>query len=185
MAAQPKKRPKAEKAVDPEKVEAKTTKDLVEEHMVDMLKSSGNARSQSLKLEMVAYGKDLSDELLKYAVAVEHLFKKLQEAVNAGDEKLMSKLLKDAKEKHAQGEKAKARTNSHITIGLYIHYILHTYIHTYMHTYIHTYMYTYIHTYIHTYIRTYMPTYMHTYIHTYIHTKNTYIHTPIHIYLLT
>ena len=121
VSAQPKKRAKTERNTDAEKVEAKTTKDLVEEHMSEMLKASAQARNQSLKLSMVAYGKDLSDELLKYAVEVERLFKQLQEAVNADDEKKMIKTLKKAQEKQVEGEKAKARTHLHTYILTYIH----------------------------------------------------------------
>lgn len=93
---------------DPERVEPKTTKELAESHMSDMLKSAGNARSQSIKLSLVAYGKDLADELLQYAVSVESLFKKMQKAVVDGDKKNLAKLLEEAKNKDAQGEKAKA-----------------------------------------------------------------------------
>lgn len=91
---------------DPERVEPKTTKELAESHMSDMLKSAGC--SQSIKLSLVAYGKDLADELLQYAVSVESLFKKMQKAVVDGDKKNLAKLLEEAKNKDAQGEKAKA-----------------------------------------------------------------------------
>lgn len=76
--------------------------------MGDMLKSAGHARSASIKLSNVPYGKDLSTELLTYAEATEGLFKELQSAMDSGDQKTLQSLLQKWEEKEREGEKAKA-----------------------------------------------------------------------------
>ena len=76
--------------------------------MAELLKFAGEARKSHIKLTNVAYGKDLSKELLALAEAVESLFKDMQAALDAGDEKVLASLLEKAKLKEEEGEKAKA-----------------------------------------------------------------------------
>ena len=86
-----------------EKVEPKTVKEMVKAHMIDMLKNAGNARSRSIKLSLTPCGKDLGDELLEYAVAVETLLKQLQQGITDDDQKKLGQLPEDAKKKDALG----------------------------------------------------------------------------------
>lgn len=76
--------------------------------MGDMLKSAGQARSASIKLTNVAYGKDLAKELLTYAEAVEALFKAMQSEMDSENNKKLQSLLQQWEEKEREGEKAKA-----------------------------------------------------------------------------
>lgn len=101
-----KKRPRENK--ETEKVVPKTVKELAEDKMSDMLKSAGQARSASIKLTNVAYGKDLAKELLAYAEAAEGLFKALQSAMDSENQKHLQSLLQKWEEKEREGEKAKA-----------------------------------------------------------------------------
>ena len=102
----PKKRPK--ETAEVEKAVPKTVKELADEKMGDTLKSAGQARSASIKLSNVPYGKDLSTELLTYAEASEGLFKELQSAMDSGNQKTLQSLLQKWEEKEREGEKAKA-----------------------------------------------------------------------------
>lgn len=72
--------------------------------MSDMLKSAGQARSASIKLTNVAYGKDLAKELLAYAEAAEGLFKALQSAMDSENQKHLQSLLQKWEEKEREGE---------------------------------------------------------------------------------
>ena len=72
-----KKKPKKE-TQQPEKVIPKTFKEVAEERMAELLKFAGEARKSHIKLTNVAYGQDLSKELLALAEAVESLFKDMQ-----------------------------------------------------------------------------------------------------------
>lgn len=102
-----KKKPKKE-TQQPEKVIPKTFKEVAEERMAELLKFAGEARKSHIKLTNVAYGQDLSKELLALAEAVESLFKDMQTALDSGDEKVLASLLEKAKLKEEEGEKAKA-----------------------------------------------------------------------------
>ena len=76
--------------------------------MAELLKFAGEARKSHIKLTNVAYGQALSKELLTLAEAVESLFKDMQAALDAGNEKTLVSLLEKAKLKEEEGEKAKA-----------------------------------------------------------------------------
>lgn len=102
-----KKKPKKE-VQEAEKVTPKTYKEVAEERMAELLKFAGEARKSHIKLTNVAYGQALSKELLTLAEAVESLFKDMQAALDAGNEKTLVSLLEKAKLKEEEGEKAKA-----------------------------------------------------------------------------
>lgn len=85
-----------------------TIPEKMAEYMDDMLKSIAAARKNHIMLNNVPYGKDLSTELLTFAQEMEQLFKDMQAAKDAKNEKKMAQLLAEAEVKEAQGEKAKA-----------------------------------------------------------------------------
>lgn len=107
VSAAPKKKAK-EKKDESSKLEPKTVKECAEDQMSEMLKSAGAARKQSIQLSNVAYGKDLSVELLEFAKTMEGLFIKIQSALDSSDEKQLQSLVLTAVQKEKEGEKAKA-----------------------------------------------------------------------------
>ena len=103
----PKKAPKADKE-KAEKVEPKTIKEVAQEYMVDMLKSAGTRRSQSIKLSNCPYGQDLAKDLLDKAERIEKLFKHMQTAMDKSQEAALDSLLRQAQSVEAAADKAKA-----------------------------------------------------------------------------
>lgn len=105
----PKKKTKKEKDEAAENVEPKKPSDLAEEFMPEMLRSAGVARSHAIKLCNVTYGKDLGENLLKFAVGMEELYKQMQSALNGGDaSKLVSLYTKAKAKEDSDGASAKA-----------------------------------------------------------------------------
>ena len=77
--------------------------------MPEMLRSAGVARSHAIKLCNVTYGKDLGENLLKFAVGMEELYKQMQSALNGGDaSKLVSLYTKAKAKEDSDGASAKA-----------------------------------------------------------------------------
>jgi len=105
----PKKKTKKDKEEAAENVEPKKPSDLAEEFMPEMLRSAGVARSHAIKLSNVTYGKDLGENLLKFAVGMEELYKQMQSALNGGDaSKLVSLYTKAKAKEDSDGASAKA-----------------------------------------------------------------------------
>lgn len=106
--AAPKKKPKTD-AESAEEVTPKTPGELAEEYMDDMMKSLNVARSHAIKLTGVPYGKDLADNLVKFAIGMESLYKKMQECVESGNTTKLVQYHAEAKKKEDTEGKAKAR----------------------------------------------------------------------------
>eukprot|EP00438_Fugacium_kawagutii_P031805 Skav203276 [mRNA] locus=scaffold324:104017:104295:+ [translate_table: standard] len=82
--------------------------ELALDHLPEMLKTAGNARSQSIKLSGVNFAGDLAKQLLTFAEELEGLFKELRDAVGDKDEPKVIQVLSEIKSKEEAGEKAKA-----------------------------------------------------------------------------
>ena len=78
--------------------------------MPQLLSDAATARTQSINLGTLEYAGELSKQLHTHAKGLEALFKTIQKALDRkASERELSKLLEEAKEKEAFGEKAKAR----------------------------------------------------------------------------
>lgn len=82
--------------------------DLAKEKMPELLKNSGQARQQSIKLGGLPFANDLSKNLLDLAIALEGLYEAMRDAVTAENERLVQKLIHRMEAKEAECEKAKA-----------------------------------------------------------------------------
>lgn len=105
--AAPKKKAKGEENAA-EEVEPKTPGELAEDYMADMMKSLNVARSHAIKLTNVPYGKDLADSLLKFAVGMESLYKKMQQCVDTGNTAKLVQYHAEAQKKEETEGAAKA-----------------------------------------------------------------------------
>ncbi len=109
MASQ--KKPKAPKTNDKaDEVNPKEAKDQLTDRMADLLKMAETARTNSLKLSNVQFAKELGQQLLDHAIAVEKLYKGIQASHGQSPtEKSIKLWLSKIDEKQTVGEKMKAR----------------------------------------------------------------------------